>query len=170
MPAHSTLTGADLHEPKGAATASVHQVYAADGAGSGAWTATPTFSNYTATASIFNLNKIYLSLYYPDIGTAGPASQWIAMPRAGTITNLWLNLDAADTTTDTTVTASIGGVNVTNGVITAPHAGSAAGNVVTATPTAANTVSAGQALKFTSSQGSSIVTPCTITIELTASA
>jgi len=35
---HKDLTGADLHEPKGAAAASSGQVYVANGAGSGAWT------------------------------------------------------------------------------------------------------------------------------------
>lgn len=34
---HSALTGADLHEPKGAASASAGQVYVANGAGSGVW-------------------------------------------------------------------------------------------------------------------------------------
>lgn len=35
---HSTLTGADLHEPKGVATATSGQIYIANGSGSGAWT------------------------------------------------------------------------------------------------------------------------------------
>lgn len=35
---HSTLTGSDLHEPKGVAAASANRVYVADGAGSGSWT------------------------------------------------------------------------------------------------------------------------------------
>lgn len=34
---HSTLTSADLHEPKGVATADVNTVYMADGGGSGSW-------------------------------------------------------------------------------------------------------------------------------------
>lgn len=34
---HATLTGANLHEPKGVAAASQGQVYVADGGGSGAW-------------------------------------------------------------------------------------------------------------------------------------
>lgn len=34
---HSTLTGSDLHEPKGVAAASVNQVYSATGSGSGTW-------------------------------------------------------------------------------------------------------------------------------------
>ncbi len=37
--AHSTLTGAELHEPKGAAAANDGEVYVADGAASGAWAA-----------------------------------------------------------------------------------------------------------------------------------
>ena len=36
---HSTLTGTDLHEPKGIAAASSGELYFADGAGSGAWAA-----------------------------------------------------------------------------------------------------------------------------------
>lgn len=39
MPEHNTLTGAQLHEPKGADTANADEVYVADGAGSGNWTA-----------------------------------------------------------------------------------------------------------------------------------
>ena len=38
MTKHSDLSGADLHEPKGAASAISGQVYVADGAGSGTWT------------------------------------------------------------------------------------------------------------------------------------
>ena len=34
---HSSLTGADLHEPKGVATANSEDVYVANGSGSGAW-------------------------------------------------------------------------------------------------------------------------------------
>ena len=35
---HSTLTGTDSHEPKGAASASANQTYVSNGAGSGTWT------------------------------------------------------------------------------------------------------------------------------------
>ena len=35
---HSTITGADLHEPKGVATAANNTVYVANGSASGAWT------------------------------------------------------------------------------------------------------------------------------------
>ncbi len=45
---HSALTGAELHEPKGAAAASANTVYVATGSGSGAWT---SFTTWLATAS-----------------------------------------------------------------------------------------------------------------------
>jgi hypothetical protein len=41
MPEHKDLTGADLHEPKGIASATAGQILVADGAGSGAWTDSP---------------------------------------------------------------------------------------------------------------------------------
>jgi hypothetical protein len=40
--AHSTLTGAELHEPKGVATAALGTVYVANGAGSGSWNSVAT--------------------------------------------------------------------------------------------------------------------------------
>ena len=43
---HSSLTGAELHEPKGAAAATAKQVYLADGAGSGNWRDIPTGWGY----------------------------------------------------------------------------------------------------------------------------
>lgn len=41
MAEHRTLTGDSLHEPKGADTATVGQVYTADGLGSGSWGSVP---------------------------------------------------------------------------------------------------------------------------------
>ena len=41
MVAHSSLTGADLHEPKGVAGATSDTVYVANGAGSGTWSKLP---------------------------------------------------------------------------------------------------------------------------------
>ena len=57
---HSTLTGSDLHEPKGVASASTGQVYIANGSGSGAWTAhhnrcvlTVELANISAASSCY---------------------------------------------------------------------------------------------------------------------
>lgn len=63
---HASLTGAELHEPKGVAAAAVDTVYVASGAGSGTWqkiahgslsagmvvgVSTTNYSTYTSTAS-----------------------------------------------------------------------------------------------------------------------
>lgn len=45
---HKNLTGADLHEPKGADTALANQVYVSDGAGSGSWVAASSIITNTA--------------------------------------------------------------------------------------------------------------------------
>lgn len=131
---HSTLTGSALHEPKGASTAGSGQVYIANGSGSGTWT------------SLNNANKVVLNLHFMDLSAVG--STYVVSPIAGTISSIHSVIDQAIATADTTLTAKIGGVNVTNGVITIAFSGSAAGDVDSATPTAANTVTAGQAIEI----------------------
>jgi hypothetical protein len=42
--AHSSLTGSDLHEPKGVAAAAANKVYVTNGSGSGVFTSVATFS------------------------------------------------------------------------------------------------------------------------------
>lgn len=46
MVSHATLTGADLHEPKGVASATSGRVYVSDGLGSGSWKHFPTGWGY----------------------------------------------------------------------------------------------------------------------------
>lgn len=50
--AHATLTGAELHEPKGADTAALGTVYVANGAGSGSWASVGT-SAFTGMVADF---------------------------------------------------------------------------------------------------------------------
>jgi len=51
--AHATLTGADLHEPKGIGAASALTVYVADGVGSGAWTSGSALVGITGQVAFF---------------------------------------------------------------------------------------------------------------------
>src|SRR6187402_1454206 len=60
---HKDLTGAQLHEPKGADTASSGQVYIANGSGSGAWT--------SKNGDLLNANTYSLRGTMADIGLAG---------------------------------------------------------------------------------------------------
>src|ERR1700740_1183986 len=50
--AHSTLTGSQLHEPKGADTAATGTVYVSNGAGSGSWQSIGT-SSFTGMIADF---------------------------------------------------------------------------------------------------------------------
>lgn len=59
MSVHRNLTGADLHEPKGADTALSGQVYVANGTGGGVWTDASTIITNTAftTGDLKNTHK-----------------------------------------------------------------------------------------------------------------
>lgn len=93
-----------------------------------------------------NLLQEVLTLDIAD-GSAD-ATYYLVCPHAGTIAKIWSVIDGAVSTADITITANIGATPVTNGVVTIATASSAAGDVDSATPTAANTVTAGQAINF----------------------
>ena len=140
---HKDLTGAALHERKGVAAAGASQVYVANGSGSGTW---QKISTSEIDATFKNSNKIVLNMEVDDLSAA--ESHFIVSPLAGDIEKIWCVLDSAIALADTTLTAEIGGVAVTNGVVTIAYSGSAAGDVDSATPTGANTVTAGQAIEI----------------------
>lgn len=160
MAAHSTLTGADLHEPKGIGGAANGSVYVANGSGSGAWSTTPTFSNYTTTAALKNANRLALTMRFEDIGTAG--NQFIVSPLAGKVAGIWVTCDVAPTGSNTVLTASISGTAITAGNITVPFSGAAAGDVSSCTPSALNVVTAGQAIKINTDGGATNTVPATL--------
>lgn len=88
-------------------------------------------------ASVIGLEMPF-TLLVDDLAMGGPYRFTPSV--SGTIVKIISNLQAALSTGDATITAAIGGVAVTNGVVTITQAGSAAGDVDLATPTAANTV------------------------------
>lgn len=94
-----------------------------------------------------------LTLRIPD-GSA-EATYWLVSPHAGTISKIWTVIDGAVSTADITITPKLGSTGVTNGVVTIATAASAAGDIDSATPTAANTVTAGQAINFVVTGGGS---------------
>ena len=145
---HSTMTGADLHEPKGAGAASASTVYVANGSGTGTW---QKISTSEIDATFNNANLLAMTLDFDDLATAH--SRFVVAPIAGTITKIYSVLDQAIATTDTILTAKIAGTNVTSGAITIAFSGSAAGTVDVATPSGANTVTAGQAIEIAGDGG-----------------
>lgn len=73
----------------------------------------------------------------------GTAAYRIPSPVAGTVTRITTILEGALTTGDATVTGRIGATPITGGAITITQAASAAGDVDSVTPSAANTVGVG---------------------------
>ncbi len=149
---HSAILDAERHEPKGASTAAAGSVYVSDGAASGSWTWQPQ----AITLDITTLDTV--------------TDYYVVMPYACTIKKVYTVIDAAVATADKTLTLSIGGVAVTNGVITITSAASAAGDIDSCTPTAANSVSAGAALKIAATGGSTGNARCHVTIIYTRTA
>jgi hypothetical protein len=117
--------------------------YMVNSATGAATVTTVGFSTVTQTYnSRFALN-VTVSLTDGDSG-------YVVAPFAGTIASIKsVLLGGAVTTNDAVVTAKIGSTAVTNGVITIANSGSAIGDVDTCTPSAANTVAAGDLIKFT---------------------
>ena len=149
MTAHASLTGADLHEPKGVAVATSGQVYIANGAGSGTWT------------TIVNANKAYITARLEDISTA--KSVFVVPGVAGDVSKIYSVIDGVIATADCTLSFEIAGTPITSGDITIAYSGSAAGDVDSSTPSAANTITAGQAIEIITSGASTNTVNATIT-------
>ena len=133
---HSALTGADLHEPKGAAAAAAGRAYVADGAASGAWTA---------------LQDIYTGVL-TDVSTA--ETIYIPIANAGTVTKVVTILEGAITTADATLTPK-NAAGSSMGTITVTQSGSAAGDTDTLAPASNNTVAANAAITIETDGASS---------------
>jgi hypothetical protein len=145
---HADLTGADLHEPKGADSASVNTVYVADGSGSGTWNKIGSTS--IDTTSIKNTNKGKITVEFRDIGTA--RSIYIPFSEAVTITQITTVVDLAPSTADTILTC-YNALAASMGTITIAVTGAAAGDVDTLTPASNNTVSANSYMRIATDGG-----------------
>ena len=107
------------------------------------------------------LNDYFLTAKITDISTAG--STFVAVPDGGKIVKILTSIKNAITTADAALTFEIGGTAVTGGAITVTQSGSAAGDVDTATPTAANRVEEGEAIEIITDGGSSTACECIVT-------
>lgn len=92
------------------------------------------------------LNDYFLTAEIDDVSTAGQI--YIPVPDDGKIIKIMSALGGAIGTADVDLTAKIGGTAVTGGVITITQSGSAAGDVDSCAPTAANQVVEGQAIEI----------------------
>ncbi len=119
-----------------------HMVAAAAGALLTASNLSDVASAATARGNL-GANKVYVPVKAASLVGAGAAVYRFVAPVTGTITKVHSVLNAALTTGDATLTTKIGATPVTNGALTITQAGSAAGDVDSATPSATNAVTAG---------------------------
>jgi hypothetical protein len=118
---HASLTDPYLHEPKGAASANAGEVYVADGAGSGDWSA----RQYT------------INTFIADVSSS--ETVYVPIPYSGTVVKVVSVLEGAITVADATVTVSNSSA-ASMGTLTIAYTSSAAGDVDTLAPASNNTV------------------------------
>jgi hypothetical protein len=158
MTAHKDLTGAELHEPKGADTASAGDVYVADGAGSGSWE-----GRYSGVVA---LNQYWLTAKMTDISTANDRV-FFSVPVQSEIVTLSAILNGAITTADAILKIYINGILFADD-LTVPFTGSTDGEISSVTIVTANTISAGSVVEIRSDGASDTVQSAYITLGLRA--
>lgn len=92
------------------------------------------------------LNDYFLTFKIEDVSTAGQV--YVPVPDNGEIIKVITALNGAIATADAGLTLKIGGTAVTGGTVTIAQSGSAAGDVDTCEPTAANYVNEGDAIEI----------------------
>jgi hypothetical protein len=161
MPLHDALTGSELHENKGVASASDNTVASAT---SGATVWRKVNSSMIDTTSIFGVNKVYLCLDIVDVSTA--ETVYFYVPFAGTLTKINTILQGAITVADSTLTVR-NNAGTSMGTITVANAGSAAGDLDSLTPGANNTFTAGQTGRISTDGASTTAARLLVLLEFT---
>lgn len=146
---HVNIPDGERHEPKGASTATVDQVYAADGAGSGAWREIP----YTDTVIMADVSN--------------PSFEIIPIPVNVKIQSIRFVLHSAITLADSTITVTRGGDSASLGTQVIAFTGSAEGTTFDMTPSGNNTLTASthKYLKITTNGNSTTTAKMSITIK-----
>ena len=107
------------------------------------------------------LNDYFLTAKITTISTAG--STFVPVPDGGTIIKILTSIKNAITTADAALSFEIGGTAVTGGGITVTQSGSAAGDVDTAEPTAANRVEEDGTIEIITDGASDTASECVVT-------
>ena len=107
------------------------------------------------------LNDDFLHAEIADISTA--SSTFVPVPDSGKIIKIITSLQGAISGGNAGISFEIGGTAVTGGGITVAHSGSAAGDIDTAEPTAANDIQEGQAIEMLTDGGATGANKLTVT-------
>lgn len=98
------------------------------------------------------LNDYFITAEIEDISTA--SSTFVAIPDGGKVVKIITALQGAISGADAAITFEIGGTAMTNSAITVANASSAAGDVDSSEPTAANRVEEGGTIEMITDGGS----------------
>ncbi len=158
MALHKDLTGAELHEPKGAATAASGSVYIANGSGSGAWVG--------RLSGIFNLNLYRMSGLINDVSTPN-ARAFIYVPVASQMTELAAILEGPLTVADSVLSIYVNGVLFADS-LTLVQTGSSAGQLHRTNINTANSVAGGSVVEIRSNGASDSVAAANVHLGLRA--
>lgn len=118
-----------------------------------AWAESVANKTVTVTGTVNAGTHIVGPIQVPDVSSASSTAYGVA-PVAGTVTSIYSVLWGAITVADAAITNNINGTPITDGGLTIAYTSSAAGDVDSATPSAANTVAAGDKLTAVSDGGS----------------
>jgi len=106
----------------------------------------------------------FITAHIADVSTAGQI--YVTPGFRGKIVKAYTALNGAIGTADAGLTLKIGGTAVTGGTITIAYTSSAAGDVDSCTPTAANSFTSAQAIEIETDGASSNAVAVTVTLEL----
>jgi len=98
------------------------------------------------------LNDYFITAEIEDISTA--SSTFVAIPDGGKVVKILTALQGAISGANAAVTFEVGGTAMTNSAITVTHTSSAAGDVDTSEPSAANRVEEGGTIEMITDGGS----------------
>jgi hypothetical protein len=107
------------------------------------------------------LNDYFLHAAIADVSTA--SSTFVPVPDGGKIIKIITALQGAITSVNAGISFEIGGTAVTGGGITVAYSGSAAGDVDTAEPTAANDLSEDGTIEMITDGASATACECVVT-------
>lgn len=155
---HRNLTGASLHEPKGAYAASSGQVYISDGAGSGNWT------DKNSDNLVFN--TFTLQDRIADVGTSG-SSAFFYIPFKATIQKLSCIIHGALTGANSTLSIYVNGVARAETLVLS-YSGSSAGQAFSQGTFAAHTIPADSVVEIRSDGGATNTISATTSLRLIA--
>lgn len=160
MPLHKDLTGADLHEPKGAASAAANTVYISNGSGSGTWTKVgPSVLN----TSVIAYNRIALTGVLADISSA--SSVLVTMPLDATIAGITFTLGGVITGANSLISVSNKAGSFLGPDLTINYLGSAEGNQFSFPVSYNNNLAWPNFLKIQTDGGSTGAVPLYFTID-----